>query len=105
MAEFMLKMKEEVPCGLVGGSDLNKIAEQMGGLEGEAVMSLRTSLLHLHYFQEFLVEVMQIFEGVFMILMICYQDFFITKRRNHLESSLSSPWLLKVIVVRKQRIF
>lgn len=38
MSEFMLKMKEKVTCGLVGGSDLNKIAEQMGGLEGEAVV-------------------------------------------------------------------
>lgn len=33
MAEFMLKLKEKVTCGLVGGSDLNKIAEQMGGME------------------------------------------------------------------------
>lgn len=40
MAEFMLKMKEKVTCGLVGGSDLNKIAEQMGGLEGEALLAL-----------------------------------------------------------------
>lgn len=38
MSEFMLKMKEKVTCGLVGGSDLNKIAEQMGGMEGEAVL-------------------------------------------------------------------
>lgn len=33
MSEFMYKMKEKVTIGLVGGSDLTKIAEQMGGLE------------------------------------------------------------------------
>lgn len=38
MSKFMLKMKEKVTCGLVGGSDLNKIAEQMGGMEGETMV-------------------------------------------------------------------
>ena len=40
MAEFMLKMKEKVTLGLVGGSDLNKIAEQMGGMEGEDLIAM-----------------------------------------------------------------
>lgn len=39
----MLKLKEKVTCGLVGGSDLNKIAEQMGGMEGEALLALMVS--------------------------------------------------------------
>lgn len=30
----MEKVRGKVTCGLVGGSDLKKIAEQMGGMEG-----------------------------------------------------------------------
>lgn len=33
MLEFMEKVRGKVTCGLVGGSDLKKIAEQMGGME------------------------------------------------------------------------
>ncbi|KAK3851298.1 hypothetical protein Pcinc_042045 [Petrolisthes cinctipes] len=33
MYQFMMQMKEKVMCGLVGGSDLEKIAEQLGGME------------------------------------------------------------------------
>lgn len=33
MSEFMEKVRGKVTCGLVGGSDLKKIAEQMGGME------------------------------------------------------------------------
>lgn len=35
MSQFMTQVREKVMCGLVGGSDLKKIAEQMGGMEGE----------------------------------------------------------------------
>ena len=30
----MEKVRENVTCGIVGGSDLKKIAEQLGGMEG-----------------------------------------------------------------------
>ncbi|XP_042860634.1 phosphomannomutase-like [Penaeus japonicus] len=33
MSDFMEKVRGKVTCGLVGGSDLKKIAEQMGGME------------------------------------------------------------------------
>ncbi|KAK4310321.1 hypothetical protein Pmani_018139 [Petrolisthes manimaculis] len=33
MYQFMMQMREKVMCGLVGGSDLEKIAEQLGGME------------------------------------------------------------------------
>jgi len=33
MSEFMSKVRQTVTCGLVGGSDLTKIAEQMGGMD------------------------------------------------------------------------
>lgn len=35
MSSFMKKVREKVTCGLVGGSDICKIAEQIGSLEGE----------------------------------------------------------------------
>ena len=36
MEDFLLnKLKKRVTVGLVGGSDLKKIAEQMGGMDGE----------------------------------------------------------------------
>ena len=36
MEDFMLKVaKKKATIGLVGGSDLKKIAEQMGGMDGE----------------------------------------------------------------------
>ena len=35
MAEFMNDLKKKVKVGLVGGSDFVKIAEQMGGDDGE----------------------------------------------------------------------
>ncbi|XP_068210970.1 uncharacterized protein Pmm2 [Palaemon carinicauda] len=34
MSTFMDQVRGKVACGLVGGSDLKKIAEQMGGMEG-----------------------------------------------------------------------
>jgi len=34
MAEFLQQLKTKVKVGLVGGSDLVKIAEQMGGDDG-----------------------------------------------------------------------
>lgn len=33
MYQFMTQVKETVTCGLVGGSDLKKIAEQIGGMD------------------------------------------------------------------------
>lgn len=33
MYQFMRQVQEKVTCGLVGGSDLKKIAEQMGGMD------------------------------------------------------------------------
>ncbi|CAL4089234.1 unnamed protein product [Meganyctiphanes norvegica] len=33
MSEFMFQVRKNVTCGLVGGSDLNKIAEQLGGMD------------------------------------------------------------------------
>ena len=33
MADFMVQINKKVCCGLVGGSDLEKITEQMGGKE------------------------------------------------------------------------
>lgn len=47
--ECLEKLKEEVYVGLVGGSDLGKIAEQMGGLEtakGLIFCSLRMDSSH-----------------------------------------------------------
>ena len=35
MAAFMEKVRAKVTCGIVGGSDLAKISEQMGGMSGE----------------------------------------------------------------------
>lgn len=35
MYQFMRQVQEKVTCGLVGGSDLKKIAEQMGGMDGK----------------------------------------------------------------------
>lgn len=35
MAQFMAKVRDVVACGIVGGSDIKKITEQMGGLEGK----------------------------------------------------------------------
>ena len=35
MSEFMNGLRSSVTCGIVGGSDLKKIAEQLGGMEGE----------------------------------------------------------------------
>lgn len=37
MKEFLLRLKEKVVIGIVGGSDLVKMEEQMGGDGGEAV--------------------------------------------------------------------
>ncbi|KAK7080854.1 Phosphomannomutase 1 [Halocaridina rubra] len=34
MFQFLGEVQEKVTCGLVGGSDMKKIAEQMGGMEG-----------------------------------------------------------------------
>lgn len=33
MYDFLLKLNEKVTVGVVGGSDLGKISEQMGGLK------------------------------------------------------------------------
>ena len=40
MFKFMEKVQGKVACGLVGGSDLKKIAEQMGGMEGKFYVCL-----------------------------------------------------------------
>ena len=39
MEDFMLKkVKAKATVGLVGGSDLKKIAEQMGGMDGRIIL-------------------------------------------------------------------
>ena len=35
MADFMTKLRGAATCGVVGGSDIVKIAEQLGGMDGE----------------------------------------------------------------------
>ena len=49
MKEFMAELRKKVTVGLVGGSDLVKIQEQMGGSDGKLVIFFQLQIAFVEY--------------------------------------------------------
>ena len=64
----MNNVKPKATLGLVGGSDLNKIAEQMGGMDGIFVFVIKiiiTDLIKCNFFFSLMLIVLEKFDYVF----------------------------------------